>query len=83
MTEIYDFVKEKEKREAIAQVDKLYAEADRVYEENEDSINEVMKKMEAYTNLGYAFDNDFALHIDSDGHVVFYDAEGNKYIHKK
>lgn len=51
MTIMIDFVKEKEKRDAIKYIEEQYKKADD------------------------------QLYIDKDGNIVYYDSEGNKYIH--
>jgi len=51
MAIMIDFVKEKEKRDAIKYIEEQYKKADD------------------------------QLYIDKDGNIVYYDNEGNKYIH--
>jgi len=51
MTNMIDFVKEKEKRDAIKYIEEQYKKADD------------------------------QLYIDKDDNIVYYDNEGNKYIH--
>jgi hypothetical protein len=48
---VIDFIKEKEKRDAIKYIEEQYKKADDQF------------------------------YIDKDGNVVYYDSEGNKYIH--
>ena len=51
MATMIDFMKEKEKRDAIKYIEEQYRKADN------------------------------QLYIDKDGNIVYYDSEGNKYIH--
>jgi hypothetical protein len=78
MAEIFDFGKEKKKREDIAYIEKMYEIGDEAAETLDNcDIAEIMEQIEEYNRLSNQFGPGHF--IDSDGHVVVYDPEGNSH----